>query len=247
VNFHEFMAQVHHLLRPQTYLEIGVRHGESLELASCPSVAIDPAVSLTVELSEQVSLFEQTSDEYFARDDALAPFNGRPPSLALIDGMHLVEYVLRDFINVERHSRWSTVVVIDDVLPRRAVETARERATRFWTGDVYKIVAILRKARPDLVCIEVDTSPSGVLIVLGLDPGSTVLGERYDKLARGALRRGIKRGVPRRVLERRGALDPEAVLRASFWALLRDRHDLPATEGLALLKDHLRSDFNGSV
>jgi hypothetical protein len=247
VNFHEFMAQVHRLLRPDTYLEIGVRHGESLELADCTSVAIDPAVQLTVELAGNVSLFEQTSDEYFARPDALAPFGGRPASLALIDGMHLVDYVLRDFINVERHARWSTVVVIDDVLPRRSVEATRERSTRFWTGDVYKIVAILRKTRPDLVCVEVDTSPTGVLLVLGLDPQSTVLGDRYDKLARRALRRGIKPGVPRRVLERRGVLDHEAVLGASFWSLLRDKRDLPPGEGRALLQDQLRSDFDGSV
>jgi hypothetical protein len=243
MEFHEFMAQLHERLAPDTYLEIGVRHGESLALAKCVSVGIDPAFDLTLQLAPSASLFEQTSDEYFRRAEPLAPFEGQPITLALIDGMHLVEYVLRDFINVERRARWSSVVVIDDVLPRRSVEAARERKTRFWTGDVYKIVRILERRRPDLVCIKVDTEPTGVLVILGLDPHNTVLDERFEKIASRAIKAN-RRGVPASVLKRKGALSPEAILAAGFWSLLRDSsaRELPREQGLAQLHERLQGD-----
>jgi hypothetical protein len=244
MDFHEFMAQVHERLRPDTYLEIGVRHGESLAQARCPSVGIDPAFDLTEQLSEEVSLFEQTSDEYFQRPDPLEPLGGRPISLALIDGMHLVEYVLRDFINVEPRARWSSVVVIDDVLPRRSNEATRERSTRFWTGDVYKIADILTRQRPDLTCVKVDTLPTGVLMILGLDPDNGVLRERYEQLAARAIG-ADKRGVPGSVLKRKGALSPETVLSAAFWSFLHDAaaRELPREQGVARLHETLREDL----
>jgi hypothetical protein len=240
MDFHEFMTQVHEQRQPDTYLELGVRHGERLALARCASVGVDPAFDLALELPPSASLFEQTSDDYFDSADPLAPFGGRPISLALIDGMHLVEYVLRDFINVERRARWNSVVVIDDVLPHRSVEAARERATRFWTGDVYKIARILERRRPDLVCMKVDTEPTGVLVILGLDPQSTVLDESYDEIAPRAINSN-RRGVPRRVLKRKGALSPEAVLAALFWSLLRDgaARELSREQGLAQLRERL--------
>jgi hypothetical protein len=244
VEFPDFLARVHERLEPDTYLEIGVRNGRSLALARCASVAIDPAMDLTYEIDPAASLFSETSDEHFATRDVLEPFGGRPISLALIDGMHLIEYVLRDFINVEKHALWSSVVVVDDVLPRRSTEATRERASRFWAGDVYKIVRILERHRPDLMCLRVGTTPSGVLLIVGLDPASTVLSERYERIARRASR-ASPRGAPRGVLGRRGVLDPERVLSASFWSVVREARErqTPREEGVAQLRASLERDL----
>ena len=54
---------------------------------------------------------------------------GTSLDLSFIDGMHLFEYVLRDFMNVERFSRWDTAIVLDDMLPRDVDEAARDRHT----------------------------------------------------------------------------------------------------------------------
>ncbi|MGH8938377.1 MAG: class I SAM-dependent methyltransferase, partial [Actinomycetes bacterium] len=146
----EFLRVLHERLSPATCLEIGVRNGTSLALSRCRSVGIDPAYRVTAELDGDVSLFRTISDEYFSRPEPLAPFGGRPVDLAFIDGLHLFEFALRDFVTVERHAAPSSVVVIDDDFPRTVDEAARERHTKSWTGDVYTVLAILQEHRPDL-------------------------------------------------------------------------------------------------
>ena len=221
VRYLDFLRGVHEALRPPTYLEIGIRHGDSLALSRSRSVGIDPSFGIRAELEAPVALFRTTSDEFFARADPTAPLGGRPAALSFIDGMHLFEFELRDFINVERHSDWSSVVVFDDVLPWKAEMAARERATRAWTGDVFKIRSVLERERPDLVCLTVDTRPTGLLLVLGADPSSDVLERRHDALVSEWVVPDPQ-SVPADVLERRGVLSPEALLQSGVWAALRD-------------------------
>ena len=180
MRYSEFLSSVHSLVRPRRYLEIGVRTGMSLALARCRSVGIDPAYSIEAELDADVALFRTTSDEYFARPDPLAPVQGQPFDLAFIDGMHLFEFALRDFINVERQTDWTSVIVFDDMLPRNVQEAASDRETKAWTGDVYKVILTLREYRPDLVLLPVDTLPTGLLLVLAPDRDSTALTDHYD-------------------------------------------------------------------
>jgi hypothetical protein len=248
VRYNQFLTRLHELLEPPTYLEIGIRHGKSLTLARCPSVGIDPDFELRAEPPAETSLFRETSDEYFDRPDPLAPLGGRPPALSFIDGMHLVEFALRDFINVERNSDWTGVVIIDDVLPKDAVMAARNATTRIWSGDVYKIIAILARHRPDLIRVPVDTQPGGFLLVLGLDPASEVLDDRFDEIVLGAVRPDPQR-VPAAVTERRGAVDPRSVLEAPFWSLLKDMRErgVPRRAGLRDLRRAVRRDLGISV
>jgi hypothetical protein len=248
VHYLEFLQQVHELLEPPTYLEVGVRHGSSLALARSPSVGVDPAYDLRKEIPQDAVLFRETSDEYFDRSDVLAPFEGRPVGLAFIDGMHLVEYALRDFINVERHTDWTSVVVFDDIFPADVDMAARKRHTVQWTGDVYKIAEILARHRRDLICLPVGTSPSGLLLVLGLDPESRVLDRRYDEIVLEAVRPDPQR-VSTEVFERRGAIEPDAVLGASFWSVLRDAREdqLSRRRGLRALRRRIRDEVRPGV
>src|SRR5215212_9985841 len=107
----DFLARAHERLKPPTYLEIGVRHGDSLVLAPRAAIGVDPRPRLRHELPETTRLYRQTSDEYFARARPLKHFDARKVAFSFIDGLHHAEFALRDFINVERLSRWSTVVV----------------------------------------------------------------------------------------------------------------------------------------
>jgi hypothetical protein len=244
MHYLDFLAALHERLAPPTYLEIGIRHGDSLALARGAPVGIDPDFELQVELGDDVALFRETSDEYFDRDDPLAAFGGEPVALSFIDGMHLAEFVVRDFANVERHAEWSSVVVFDDILPRSADEAARDRRTRAWTGDVYKVLDVLARHRPDLVCLRVDTEPTGLGIVLGLDPLSNELREHYDAIVRAAVVPDPQE-VPRGIVERAGALDAEAVLAARVWPLLRAARErgVSRRRGIHALRRAVRRDL----
>lgn len=244
----DFLRGVHAALAPPTYLEIGVRRGNSLALSRTRTIGIDPAFDLKPSVVTDAALFRETSDEYFARPDPLAPFGGEAISLAFIDGMHLAEFALRDFMNVERHAHWTSLVVFDDVLPRRPVEAARDRSTRAWTGDVYKLPGLLARHRPDLICLRVRTLPTGLLLVMTLDPRNRVLRERYEQII-GEVVVPDPQDVPDDVLQRHGTLDPGAVLSASFWSVLRESREtgVPPNEGIPRLRRAIRRDFGGRV
>ncbi|QGN32944.1 class I SAM-dependent methyltransferase [Microlunatus sp. Gsoil 973] len=229
--YRRFLTQVHQRLRPRNYLEIGVRNGGSLALSRCRSVAIDPAYSITAELNAPVSLFRTSSDEYFARADPLQPTDGQPFDLTFIDGLHLFEFALRDFINAERHSSNRGVIIFDDVLPRTVDEAARVRHTHAWTGDVYSVLGVIAKYRPELSVITIGTQPTGLLMITGLDPTSTVLTDHYHEILR-EFRHADPQPVPEHLLDRLAIAPPQKVLDSGLLELLGNAD--PATSSADL-------------
>jgi hypothetical protein len=243
MHYRPFLTEVHARVEPRTYLEIGVRSGKSLALSRCRSVGIDPAYQVTAEISCDVSLFRTTSDEYFTRESPLAPTDGWPFDLAFIDGMHLFEFALRDFVNTERHSTSSSVVVFDDVLPRTVEEAARERITKAWTGDVYPVIPVLARYRPEVATVLVDTQPTGLMLVVGLDPDSTVLTDEYAAIM-AEYRHPDPQPVPRDLLERGAVQAPQRVLDAGFWKVLREERERPGgVDFHRRLRQQLAADF----
>src|SRR5690606_6943151 len=118
------------------------------------------------ELQADIHLARTTSDEFFARRRPLAHLPVPFVDLAFVDGMHLAEYALRDVIAIERFTLPTSVIVLDDMLPGTIEMANRKRSTRRWTGDVYKAAQALRRLRPDLLVLDVDTKPTGTCLVL---------------------------------------------------------------------------------
>lgn len=176
----KILSLIHQALNPNFYLEIGVRNGGSLSLATCNAIGIDPASNVTYELGENTCVVEKTSDEFFK--NCLENINGRKIDFAFIDGMHLFEFALRDFINIEKYASQQGVVVIDDIFPNHPLQAARERVTNVWTGDVWKVCDCLEKWRPDLCLKYLDTSPTGLLIISGLDPYNSILEDNIGSI-----------------------------------------------------------------
>jgi hypothetical protein len=234
---HDFLKGIHNAFRPRTYVEIGINDGRGLARSRTRSIGVDPAFKVTVELACDLQLVKATSDDFFAAADPFAWFAHRAPDLSFIDGMHLAEFALRDFINTERHSEAAGVIVLDDMLPRSIDEAARDRHTKAWTGDVYKVAMVLEQHRPDLTVVPLDTAPTGLVLVIGLDPTNRTLTEQYDAILAEHVYDDPQR-VPDRVLHRTDAADPEEVLASGVWAELvaaREANRAPDTAAVATL------------
>jgi hypothetical protein len=183
--YRALLERLHERLCPRTYVEIGVRTGHTLGRARSGTrlIGIDPNPDLPdPAIEEAFKLFRLTSDDFFARHDLRTELGGLSVDLAFIDGMHLFEFALRDFMNLERHATEQSVIAVHDVYPQGAEYATRERTTLAWSGDVWKLVPCLREHRPDLTIGTVDVMPTGVALISGLDPRSTVLSERYDEI-----------------------------------------------------------------
>ena len=117
--------------------------------------------------------------------------------------MHLIEFVLRDLMAIERHAHPATLVVIDDVFPAHPAQAARERRTGIWMGDVWKIAHAIRAHRPELHVMTVDVAPGGLMLIGGLDPTNEALRRAYNPIARTLQ---VEADPPGAVIEREGSV-----------------------------------------
>lgn len=189
----DFLAHLHHHLSPTSYLEVGTEVGESLRRSVCDAIAVDPQFDLAPGVMggrRRLFLFQMPSDTFFREHDVRAYFP-RGFDMAFLDGMHRVEYLLRDFINAEAVSHRRSLILLHDCLPtndrmaqRVRVAGGPEEGDRAndWTGDVWKILPILKQYRPELRVHVFDCPPTGLVAVSGLDRESTVLRDNYDEI-----------------------------------------------------------------
>jgi len=180
------LERIHGLLKPRLYVETGVDKGDSIRLASPDTVAIgiDPRPALAFSPGPNTRIFAQTSDDFFARADLDQLLGGGPIDLAFVDGLHHCEAALRDFINLERRCHRASTILIHDCFPHDRRTAERERHAEFWSGDVWRLIVLLKKYRPDLAIHTVATPPTGLALVRNLDPGSRVLAEHLARLVK---------------------------------------------------------------
>jgi hypothetical protein len=240
---HDLLRGLHEVLQPRTYFEIGVRDGLSLQLSRAQSVAVDPFYNVTREIRCDVHLVRTTSDEFFARRHPFAHFAEPTVDLAFIDGMHLSEFALRDFINTERFCHAGSVVVFDDMLPRNVIEAGRGREGSAkdgaWAGDVYKVVDTLRALRPDLTVLEMDTQPTGTLVVMNTDRRNRVLHEAYDRVVVDYVVPDPQ-VVPEWALQRTRAIPGEDLLSSPVLGELKRMRSRPDAEARPVIARALR-------
>jgi hypothetical protein len=183
--YRDVLRAIHAALRPETYLELGVAGGATLALATTARVAVgvDPVPApLEQPLPAGARLVHETSDAFFTTRRREDVFGTRPVDLAFIDGLHLFETALRDFIETERWCAPGGTIVLHDCVPLSAVTATRERRTRFWVGDTWKAAWTLARRRPDLRLRTILTPPSGLVVVRRLDPSSRTLSHGFDAL-----------------------------------------------------------------
>ena len=231
---------IHRRVQPRGYLEVGVRFGKSFSLAQCPAIGIDPAPALQAALSARQVIFSETSDFFFDEDadDALGDFY---LDLALIDGMHLFEFALRDFINIERRALPTSLILIDDIYPNHPLQADRKRQSQVWAGDIWKLHDCLKRHRPDLILLPLNTSPTGLLVVAGLDPTNSVLTDRYNPLVSHYKDLSFSEGPQEAVLSRRGTLGPHDPILEALAVHLRAERQRDLSQRPALTKRILQA------
>ena len=179
--------------RATLYVEIGVRDGESFRLVSADRrIGIDPERWPSMaRLESGDQFFEATSDEFFELHADAG--RGGSVDVALLDGLHELRQVLRDFDNLERFMRPDGVVIVDDCNPQSAERASDVPIGGAWNGDVWKFVAYLVAQRPDLRVTTIDAD-QGVGVVTGFGrPKPEIDGaaiEHYKSLPYGHLQAG---------------------------------------------------------
>jgi len=182
--YFRLLDRIHQTIRPRTYLEIGVSTGGSftLSLPGTIDVGIDPEPKIANPIGTRAQIFWQTSDAFFASHDLRDVLGGRDLDLAFVDGMHHFEVALRDFMHIERQGTTRTTVLVHDCYPIDEASASRTRCQGKWSGDVWRLIVCLKEHRPDLTISVVDVGPTGLGVITGLDPASSVLAEKYDQL-----------------------------------------------------------------
>ena len=215
---HAILAWLHRWLQPALYLEIGVDEGVSLACATGPAIGVDPRpeLHLSVPLPTTARIVASSSDTFFA--DHAHRLLHPAPELAFIDGMHLFEFALRDLIHSEQHMAPWGLVVIDDIFPCHPAQARRRRRTGSWTGDVWKLLPLLREHRPDLTLLCLNAHTTGLLLIAGLDAANSQLAAVASQAVRHY--RPIAEPPPA-VLERHGAIPSDHPLVRELLQLLR--------------------------
>lgn len=146
------------LIGAKTYLEIGVRNGDSFLPIRCDTkIGVD--IVIQNALSPYGIFYEMSSDEYFKTQ--ATHFD-----VAYIDGDHTYEQSLKDALNCLKWMNPNGIILMHDCNPTKA-EWATPKFIEFtcpdWCGEVWKTILSLR-TDPDLyVCVLDDGVGTGII------------------------------------------------------------------------------------
>jgi hypothetical protein len=190
VPYLDFLTALHTHLTPRTYLEVGTETGSSLALVGCDAIAVDPQFQLDVTATgnrRRTFFFQMPSDTFFATEN-VRELLGRPVDMAFLDGMHRFEFLLRDLIGTEAACHPRSLILLHDCVPLNPRMALRQwlpggpsetETAPFWTGDVWKLLPILKKYRPELRLHVLDSPPTGLVAITRVDPASRILADSY--------------------------------------------------------------------
>lgn len=169
-----------------SYLEIGVEHGFTFNRVKVfQKTAVDPSFRFDHQknLRAGLTFHEITSDIFFQRAAKRENQNLRF-DLVFIDGLHVFEQVLRDFINSVNLMSPGGVIVIDDTVPidEYSALPSQEDCYRLrtasgkhndgsWHGDVYKLIHILSKNEKHKIRIATVTDLNNPKTVVWMEDG----------------------------------------------------------------------------
>ncbi len=172
----EFLAKMKRILRPNTYIEIGIASGTTLFSDPIPNfvIGIDPNPAFESKVGSRLNavhnsmIMRSTSDNAFAQLSSQRLLGDRKCDMAFVDGLHHCEVVLRDIANCARLSREHALIFVHDIFPGNEIEASRQPPNQpgSWMGDVYKVVPAIWQFLDWIpTVLVVDVPPSGMFIL----------------------------------------------------------------------------------
>ena len=162
----------------RNYLEIGQQKGQNfreINIEKKEGVDPKPKMTLNVECKNHM-----TSDQFFEKIKNEIP--DVKYDIVFIDGLHIMEQVLKDIDNSTRFLNKEGTIIVHDCNPENEYQqlTAKDLTKRkdrklargdntngTWTGDVWKAFLTLRMSSPDLKMLTVDTDCGCGIIQFG--------------------------------------------------------------------------------
>jgi glycosyltransferase involved in cell wall biosynthesis len=215
--YHVWLERFYTTLAPENVVEIGIDQGQSLSLVCPPTIAIgvDPRPQITFPTRAESHIFPETSDEFFAQNRLAALLAGRPLGVGFIDGLHLYEQALKDFIHLEAHCGPRSMILIHDTVPLDEATQSRNCDTQFHTGDIWKIVLCLKHYRRDLDVFTIATPLTGLTVVTGFNVESRAFSDSYEE--------AVSRFVNKPFSDIESNLESELNMVANDWAIVQAR------------------------
>lgn len=136
------------------YLEIGIEYGQTITNVHFKNrTGVDPDPKLDKKYANEMQIYNYTSDVYFEKLNEMN--ETRPQNIIydviFIDGMHQVEYFIRDLNNSIQYLSIDGTIFIDDIIPLNYNEQLKIPIKHYyennilkynenWTGDIWKVV-----------------------------------------------------------------------------------------------------------
>lgn len=181
-NYDELIALLHDALHPDVFFYSTNEARDNVNVGASRSIVVSADAIKAVELRNGVTFHCCTPDKFFATYEISGLTGGRAIDFSVIDGQHLFEHVLRQFINLERFCHHGSVIAIPNVFPQTLTIEQRDPQDDGWADDVYGIILALRTHRPDLTLMAVDVGSKGMLLVTSLDPQDRILAARFENI-----------------------------------------------------------------
>jgi hypothetical protein len=154
--------------KSKTYLEIGVQRAKNFfTIKASRKIAVDPQFKIGIKRRLknlgtffQDHFYEMTSDDFFTQE-APTVLKSRKLDVALIDGLHTYEQVMKDFDNCLQYLNPDGLILFHDCNPvtREAAEYAHSPEeimkkypgkTPEWNGDVWKAIVHIQALYSDI-------------------------------------------------------------------------------------------------
>ena len=133
----------------KSYLEIGVRSGETFNRVKCDQkLGVDPLFRKPDDFY-QGSIFKGTSDKFFKT-------NEQKFDIIFIDGDHRFFQVSKDFLNALKILNPYGVIMFHDMLPQKWEHCQEEQIESAWNGTVYKMCFLFKWLKIDYTILDTD-------------------------------------------------------------------------------------------